>query len=168
MRNIIHLEGEINTELFNYFVDTLNSFEDKSDITVYLSSLGGKVTFIPAFKDLIERYNVKLVAYGELYSSALIIFFHTNVRREILDETIGMHHQTFLEGVRVSPLSKKLVQKLPLEKQYKESESYYSYIDDLLGLSKKDKKDMLKGKDFYFSTSELREALKKVQNNLVV
>lgn len=156
--NII-IDSEIDEESVKAFVEEVNMTEDKTQIVVYLNSIGGDPTLVPLLRDVMERYQVKLIACSRVFSSALDLFLTTNTPREVLDHTESLFHRSIIQGMKIDKDCNVLVEK-KLKKIWKETVWAKGLPEIFLELSEQELKQVKNGKDLYFSADELRKALK--------
>lgn len=157
---LILLDKKITEEVLQGFVKDVNTAEDKSDITVYLSSSGGEASLVPVFRDMIQKYQMRLIAFDNLSSSGLDLFLTTNTPRTVLDEAVGMYHKTILYHINVDLKMKPTVDKTLID-IWKRDMEVDALVIDFLGLTTKELKEIEKGREMYFDHYRLREALKK-------
>lgn len=143
------------------FINQVNN-GDTDSMTIYLGSDGGSALYMPAFRDIIERYQIHLVAFSHVSSSALDLFLLTNTTREILDDTVGMYHQEVYNHLPVSPNLDIKVEPSYL-KIIKAGLVNNELVESFLNLSKKESKLIDEGVNLYINTKRLKRALKKSQ-----
>lgn len=159
---ILHLLGDVNPELFDKLISSINGLEEKEILHIYLNSVGGEVDNAEAIIDLInENQNkIKLTAFGEINSCAFDIFFRSKCEREILPKTMGIAHFT---GVKVNKITNKNYRD-PVSGPFyiKWSEIFLEQCVRLykkLGFTEKELVKISKGEDLYFLTDRLLEFL---------
>ncbi len=156
--NII-IDSELHEESVREFVNEINMVEDKSNIVVYLNSIGGDPTLVPLLRDVMERYQVKLIACSRVFSSALDLFLTTNTPREVLDHTEALFHRSIIDGMKIDKNCNVIAEK-KLKKIWKETVWAKGLPEKFLEISNQELKQVKNGKDLYFSADELRKALK--------
>jgi hypothetical protein len=156
---IIYLNKHFDDECVEEFINKVNSSENYQDITVYLSSYGGKVTVTPILRDIIQKYQMNLIACSEIYSSALDLFLTSNTPRSVLDETVGLFHKTHM-NINVHTNLKHTETNNSLLKIWKTEPECDKLVRQFLDLTPKQLKRFNKGEDIYLNHKELRKALK--------
>jgi len=156
---IIYLNKHFDDECVEEFINKVNSSENYQDITVYLSSYGGAVTVTPILRDIIQKYQMNLIACSEIYSSALDLFLTTNTPRTVLDDSLGMYHKTFMD-IKVSTEFKPQELNKSLVKIWTQEPECDKLVRQFLDLTPKQLKRFNKGEDIYLNHKELRKALK--------
>lgn len=158
MNRIINLTGDIDNEMFENFVQEVNHSEETP--TIFLNSLGGDPTIVPAFRKIIEYHKIPIVAFGRIYSAALDLVLFTNTKREVLDDSTVMLHRAVVYGTDVTSSGQTVVDK-KLVKIWKEfTYNEYSLIKSFFDLTDRDINKIKKGEEYYFSSEELRKAIK--------
>lgn len=155
----IYISESISDSTLITFMEEVNNAPDKEKIVVYLCSTGGNPSLVPMFQHIIERHQMKLVACSLIYSSALSLFLLTNTPREVLKDTIGLVHRMTVRGVNTDKRGF-VIEDSKVVKIWSETDDSED-IPPLFDMTKKEIKQMNKGKDFYFDYKELRKALKK-------
>ncbi|MCA9750194.1 MAG: hypothetical protein KC414_13885 [Romboutsia sp.] len=158
---LIFLNKPFDDNIVEEFIDKVNSATNVDSITVYLSSFGGDVSITPILRDIIQNYQMKLIACSSLESSALDLFLTTNTPRTVLDETVGMFHRTYLTDVNIYNDFKPLNKNKSLLNIWKSEPVCLSLVENFLELSPTDKKKVKNGENIYLNHNQLREALKK-------
>lgn len=153
------IDSEINEESVRAFTEEINMVEDKTQIVVYLNSIWGDPTLVPMLRDIMERYQVKLVACSRVFSSALDLFLTTNTPREVLDHTEALFHRSIIDGMKIDK-NCNVIAEDKLKKIWKETVWAKGLPEVFLELTPKELKQVKNGKDLYFSAEELRKALK--------
>ena len=156
---IIYLNKHFDDECVEEFINKVNSSENYQDITVYLSSYGGEVSVTPILRDIIQKYQMNLIACSEIYSSALDLFLTTNTPRSVLDDSLGMYHKTFMD-IKVSTEFKPQELNKSLVSIWKTEPECDKLVRQFLDLSTKQLKRFNKGEDIYLNHKQLRKALK--------
>lgn len=158
MNNIINLTGDIDKEMFDNFVQEVNN--SGATPTIFLNSLGGDPTLVPAFRKIIEYHKIPIIAFGNIYSAALDLLLFTNTKREVLDDVTAMLHRAVVYGTDVTSSGQTVVNK-KLIKIWKEfTYNEYSLMKEFFELTDKDINKIKKGEEYYFSSKELRKAIK--------
>ena len=160
---VYNLEGTIESDMFDIFLEWYNTIEDKGErVVIMLDSSGGLNTYGERILYLIDTLqDVHLVAAGMLGSYAFELFVRAKTPNKVVLETcMGMYHLT-----KIQPQT--LVN--GEYSQYGEADADWSdfrfnrqiELIDSLPIPRKKKKKMLKGKDVFFSYEELV----KIANN---
>jgi hypothetical protein len=155
---ILNIDGEIDQPILDKLVQFYN--QDSDEFQIYFSSNGGITSVAEAIIDLINKNGAKttLIAYNEILSSAFSIFFKSNCKKTILDETIGMYHQATQqlfhnERGLSTPKDQFLRDQLTLDRK-----KSLKFINDL-DFNNKEKKLYNLGQDVWFNTTRLRNLL---------
>ena len=149
----------IDEDTLEEFVNKVNS-SGSEKIRIYLSSMGGNCDVMPVLRDIIEKNNIELVAYGQVGSAALDLFLTTNTQRYILDEAYALVHSTKIDNVMIDINMKPVLNKylLPiLSEEIKE----YDMILDFFKVSDGEKQDIKNNVNVYYNTNRFRQALKE-------
>lgn len=148
--------------LVNFLAD-LNTSRDTPRRIIYLNSTGGFLDFVTPMVDAIETSNCELVATNRIYSAAFMTFFASDVRKEILPNTLGMFHYPYLAGVALNPnhtLKTQSNTKLDhLEQKLKIP--YMEFFKKLLGITKAKHELLLKGGELIYEYDDLVKLLEK-------
>lgn len=164
--NAIYISGEIDEPLVKYFFEEFNRIRKDVPIYIYLNSDGGDVNAALAIIDLInENYKrITLIASGHIYSAAFHIFFYTQCKKRIVDETIGMIHfswaaiETNEAGMPTTDEGRFLMRTMKANK-HKTVESLKT-----IGLNRTELADIKAHKEVYFTTERLKELLDGQEN----
>lgn len=146
---ILHLEGDVNTEMVNALANALNANEEP--ITIYLCSPGGSVSSEQLLIHLINTNaeRITLIGYGGLQSAAFTIFFKAECPTALLPYTIGMAHQAYgLFQINEKGLPKDNEDKFyinSLKAHHKEEMAFYKSI----GLTAEELKCISEGNNLY-------------------
>lgn len=156
---LLNLRGDIDVDMLDKLIEFSNEVNDEETNIIYFSSKGGICDIVPPMRDIIQQKQFRLVAYGEIYSSALDLFLTTNTPRTVMDETLVMYH-----GVRMTIEMNKKFQPIDLNKRlseiYKNEVECNDLVMKIIGITEKDYKKCLKGEEFYYNHHELRNFLK--------
>jgi len=155
------LFGEFSDENYLGLVHDLNTSKDFLNRQIYLQSYGGVATLITPIKNMIEESGVKLVASQYIASCAFILFFTSFVRKEILDDTLGMFHYPYYMGATVHPNDAIKFNSAFEKFQYDGYDFGVKFMRELLNITDKQHKMLLKGGELCFTTKELKKLLKK-------
>jgi hypothetical protein len=138
--------------------------EVEGEVTIFLQSPGGYYTEMDAIRTIINDNadRVKLIATSSIESAAFELFFTVNCRRELRGGTWGMYHLPritvpyMVNGKLSSDDSFGSI--LATTKQ--ELQSVKRFISTL-GLSRSEKKRLLKGEDVYFDYKRLKKMFER-------
>lgn len=92
---ILHISEEISYKTLDLLTNSINAIKENQILEIYLTCPeGGIVDVAGAFIDLVNKNKerIKLIFYGEIFSSGMLIFLKTNCSKELLPDTRGMFH----------------------------------------------------------------------------
>lgn len=97
----------INDQTLEELITCINQLAPSEDLSIYITGPGGELASCFAIKDIIETEslyrNITLIGYGHLYSCHFILLFDTMCQdRKILNNTCGMFHKPFTQGLKYS------------------------------------------------------------------
>ncbi len=158
---ILHLSEEVNYSMLDILAKSINTLVKDDTLHIYFSSTGGSPDVAEAFIKIVNLHKESIVMhfYGEIFSSAMIIFMKTECKKEVLPDTRGMYHfswqqLTIAEGGK--PTDTYDIFSLSEMKKSKNRT-----IDYLMStkLTTKEVTSIKKGKDVYFSYSRMIELI---------
>lgn len=157
---ILHINGKVNDEMLDKFIDAYNQNAD--EYIIYFNSTGGFYEKGKCIIDLINKNasKTKLIAYFNISSSAFEIFFRAKCEREILNCAIGMYHLGTLEfdynvNGKLAYHCGVAQRKDMIENTYPETIAFCKQ----LGFTQSELRKFNKGEDVYFLSSRLQEFL---------
>ena len=158
--------GEFTEENYHNLVHDLNTSKDYLVRNIYLRSYGGNASLISPMKNVVEEAGVKLIASQYIASAAFILFFTSRVNKEILDDTLGMFHYPYYVNATVNPNDNIKFHSKFEKFQHENYDFGVEFMRELLGITDKQHKMLLKGGELCFKTKELRKILKKSKKML--
>lgn len=162
---ITNISGKVEYEMFDDLVKSYNSTPKDENLHIYFSSPdGGDTDVAEAITDFINRYKdrIEITFYGANYSSGMYIFLETKCVKTILPDTRGMYHLCYQQldiaegGHPTSAHGKFAIQEMKNVKAVT-----VEYLKTL-SLTKKETRDIINGKDVYFSHSRMSELLNAI------
>lgn len=158
---ILKLRGDINGEMTDKLIQSLNLKSEDELLHIYLNSKGGGVDEMNAMIDVINenRESIVLHGYGDLCSCAFELFFSVECERHLLKGTRGMFHQSEMvldinEDGKPSGAEDKF-----RHKYMKSMKTITMDYCDILNFTKKEKKQIKKNKDVWFMPDRMQEFL---------
>ncbi len=163
-----HIEGEMNDELAQKFIQFVN--DNEGPIVLYLDSPGGICVSAQIIQDVINREpeRFELLASNQILSCAFELFFNAKCKRVVLPEAIGADHLTG-STARVNAAGQV---DDPLT-AFKFAEIKRAGKRDALafctrlGMSQMKIETILRGKDVFFTPERLSELLQNVEDPAV-
>ena len=162
MKNVtLIFNNEISPDTFAELNTLLqDNYSDDTKITLFFSSVGGQIAYIPAFIYLINTYVDTLIGISNIESAGMDIFLYSKPRKKkVYDNTIGAIH------LRSHTVERMFNEKIPNEQGYHEiikkqmKPDYDMYKK--LGVNKKDIKKMKEGGIVFIDTKTLKKEVKK-------
>lgn len=157
----LYIAGEINDSVVDKFTKDFSLITDNENITVYLSSYGGYSYCAQIIIDILNKHKerITLVASGSIFSAAFNLFFFTECKKELLVETVGMAHFSWIDA-EIDGTGKPSDQytKFLLSEMKKEKNQLLNKYEEL-GFNKKELSLIKSGKDCYFNNNRLNELL---------
>lgn len=155
----IYLNGEVNYDMMNTVIQALN---EEWEITFYLESEWWRTQCAYTIIDAINRNKdrVTLIATLQIASAAFRIFFYSECKRHILNDTEWLAHMG-TQSVRmnwnkdISSTDRWRIEEM-MKQEYKEEKFLKK-----LWVSKRNRELFLKWYDIYFTTKKLRKMLIK-------
>lgn len=159
---IIHLEGEVNSVMFDKLSYLFSKTKGSELIKIYLSSdVGGYTATAEAIVDLINSNSqrITLIAYGAIYSAGFIIFFKSSCKRVLLKDTTGMAHFSYQPiDINETGNPSSSYDKFAKQEMKKSKTHTLNFLTEL-GLDKQELNIIKKGDELYMSYDRLKELL---------
>lgn len=162
----INFEGEITEESFNDFLEKISAAESNVDefgyikpIEFWISSEGGLTYYALAMLDILERLPVEMIAYGDLSSSAFILFTLFKGKKRMLREVQAMAHQgSYSIPIRADGSHSRYDKIVKTYRQKKERETF-AEMNKIWKLTPKQKREYLSGKDVFIPNEQLQSII---------
>ena len=162
----INFEHEFNEESFAVFLDEIALAEEKKDelgftepIEFWISSPGGETHYAFAMLDILESLPVEIIAYGDLSSSAFILFTLFKGKKRILPYVQPMIHQgAYALSIRADGYHSEYDKDLKKYRISKEKE-FFKKMSVIWLLTKKQKQSYLKGRDVFIPNEQLQQII---------
>lgn len=166
---IINLDGEISSELLDKAIHSFNQLKDGEKLDVYLCSPGGNVYAMEAFIGFLSLNadRINLYGYGDLSSSAFIIFFRARCPKALLPGTTGMAHLVRLTGTFVGDVvnwKDKSDSKFNIEWTKHMKKEFIQFLEEL-GLTEEELAKIKKGEDVFFLYKRMDQFLRNQLSN---
>lgn len=152
-------------ELLQKVAEAINS--DAENITVYLSSTGGKISVMTALLEMVNsnKDRINLVAYDYIGSAAFVFFIKAECNKKALKNTIAMHHQT-LTNVDLNEFKKPYYKSdeaelIRMKKEHEDSQEFNQQI----GLTPNEIKRYNQNEHLYFQHDRLIELIENYNKN---
>ncbi len=167
MSKIVDLvfKGKIEDEDYQKIAEEINACSEEDEIRLSFCSTGGDTQLIPIFVQLFNRVD-HLIAYGEIMSSAFIIFLMTepNLSKKIAPMTSFMYHRPSYSPR--FPLNYKM--QYEFEDGEEEStlgqvSSFFEVIEKCLDLTPKQSKLLKNSKELFYTPKKFIEIQKNYQ-----
>lgn len=96
---ILNLSGEVNYEMLNQLVRSLNDLRQGDRLHIYFTTDGGQVDVAESIIDMVNKNKeyIGITFYGEVFSSGMYIFLKATCEKWILPDTTGMYHYSWQE-----------------------------------------------------------------------
>jgi hypothetical protein len=164
----IILNGQINMDLVTAFCDAANTpYFDQNNVIrqfnycIYLTSCGGFVEGEQIIKNIInmEPHRFRLIANGEISSSAFQLFFDANCDKTIMPGTYGMFHLSRIP-VEINQMGDghSECDRFQLKHFTKEGKAVLKWCESV-GMNDKEIQQIASTTDVYFSTDRLKEMI---------
>lgn len=154
---VFHLEGEVNEAMRDIVTNALN---EEWDVTFYLNSEWWRAQFAHQIVDIINKNKdrVTLIATLQIASAAFRIFFQSECKRSILDDTEWLAHMARMSVKMDWNKDVWSTDRWRIKEMWKEETKHVKELKKLW-VSKKNRKLFLKWYDIYFNTKKLRKML---------
>lgn len=149
-----HLEGIINEDLLNKFIDFWNENQSE-ECTIIINSGGGKSSLTFFILDVINKNHDKitLVSCG-CFSAAFYLFYKARCKKILTYGTTGMYHLPYIKDVNLNIHNDPVYTSDKCDiKNMKSSDE--SFIKEFM--KKKEIKAFNRGDDVYFTFKRLRK-----------
>lgn len=159
---ILNLSGEVNYNMLNELVKSINTLTKGDILNIYFTSPeGGMVDVAEVLIDIINLHKevISMHFYGEIFSSGMVIFLKTECTKTLLPDTRGMYHFSW-QTVNIAEGGKPtdpydIFSLKEMKESKKRSVEYLSSTK----LNEKEIKLIKQGKDVYFTHSRLQELI---------
>jgi len=156
-----HFDKDINTELFNSFLDFINRNEDEEKVLI-LNSDGGSNNYADIIISIInEKSGQFKIISAKSYSAAFRILFMAKCKKAIVENTMGCFHHSYLTNIDLDSVTKKPVY-VEHDYQVKNLKCKIENLDTSF-MTNKELAKFKKGKDVYFIFSRMREIFPKAE-----
>lgn len=149
-----HLNGIIDEELFDKFIQFVNENENE-EWTIVLNSGGGKSNLSQVILDVVNRKkHVTLVSTG-IYSASFVIFYFAKCEKKMTVGSIGMIHLRS-NNIRMQSHGKpEYAEDICIMSNWKASSEIDSFVEEFM--TKSELKEYRKGNDVYFNFKRMKE-----------
>lgn len=158
-KKIYHFDTDISLESFNKLVEFVNVYGDQSIIEIWLNSPGGDCMVAEMLRDLIEEYQMPIVACYVVASSAFNIFMTANTIKRIVPGTKAVYHRSFFHSMKLDDEFKPIIDS-EFRRVFSESYRCIEETNDKINLNTKQKRIYKKGEDINFTYAELIDIIK--------
>ena len=162
-KKIYHFDSEINLESFTKFVEFVNAHADQSIIELWLNSPGGDCMVAEMLRDLIEDYQIPVVACYVIASSAFNIFMTANTVKRIVPGTKAVYHRSFFPSIRLDDKFKPVIDS-EFRRVMGESYRCVDETNEKVKLNVKQKRMYKKGEDINFTYAEIISIIKELDD----
>ncbi len=161
-----HIEGEMNDELAQKFIQFVN--DNEGPIVLYLDSPGGICVSAQIIQDVINREpeRFELMANNQILSCAFDLFFNAKCKRVVMPETIGAYHLTGSTArVNAAGQVDDLLTAFKFAEIKRTGKRDALAFCTRLGMNQKEIETILRGKDVFFTPERLNELLANVEHS---
>jgi hypothetical protein len=150
-----HLNGIIDEELFDKFIQFINENESER-WTIVLNSGGGKQNLSQVILDVINirKEYVTLISTG-IYSSSFVIFYFAKCQKKMTIGSIGMIHLRSNDIRMQSHGKPEYTEGICVMSNWKVSREVDSFVEAFL--TKSELKEYRRGNDVYFNFKRMKE-----------
>jgi hypothetical protein len=165
MTKTINLHQDIDHVMLTDLITFFNANNKSDNFLIYLSSDGGNPSEAEAILNYLdnltsEGYDIKLIGYDTLFSSAFLLYMKFKYSKEITYGTVGMFHYPSI------PIKYNVKKPISIRESFHKEWIDQDKIDldkfiDELNITDKEKKLLKSGNDVYFDYFKML----KITNN---
>lgn len=162
-RRMIRIDGDMDQELLDKFVEDLNNTpSDVDKIYVYFTSAGGQIWVAQQLLDIFRRYSDKVeVIFGpDVHSAAFEVLYKYNGMKSLTDDAFAVLHAYNKEFSSRNLLDKQSFESWDTKERFKKMlDDQYKMFSEFL--TDKEVARIKQGKEVYISNARLREIIEK-------
>lgn len=157
---ILTITDRITEDIVKQVASFFNEGDKDTQYTIYICSGGGMNSMAGAIINMINDHKdrTELIAYGEICSNAMQIFFKSRCKRKILPFTVGMYHLYYQKIDYYEGDAKRNNDHATFTRSTS-SFVYSESLDNLVNFTGEELKRIKNNEDVWFTTERLEEML---------